>query len=119
MPSTPVLFGDSSKMLTLWIRLRKPCVKRLDFNANIGALYPATQEKMHHEGDLKRLNTISPDGDIAVDGFEFPKLIWSKLIANVLKMCKIFPSYWMASGGRMDTRQPLSVVAYDIRIYSS
>jgi superfamily II DNA/RNA helicase len=84
--------------------------------ANILCPFIRQLKEMHQRKGTKRLNTISPDGDIAVDGFEFPKLIWSKLIANVLKMCKNLLSKlldgdkWAAV---LDTRQPLSVVVYD------
>jgi hypothetical protein len=52
-------------------------------------------KEIHAAKNTTQMKTISPKGDIAVDGFMFRESIWSKLIPRYFKECKtlLSPSY--------------------------
>jgi superfamily II DNA helicase RecQ len=47
-----------------------------------------TLKEMHAAKNTKRMKTVSPEGNIAVDGFLFKESIWSELIPRVFDECK-------------------------------
>lgn len=55
--------------------------------ANVLCPFIRHLKEMHLQKGVKRMKTVSPEGDIAVQGFEFPKSVWSLLIPNVVKLC--------------------------------
>jgi hypothetical protein len=70
-------------------------------------------KELHQLKGSKRIKSISPEGDIAVDGYEFPKSIWSQLVANVFKVCKELLSKLLLGDDWakvLDGRLPVSVV---------
>jgi superfamily II DNA helicase RecQ len=68
--------------------------------------------EMQRRKPPRRMTTVSPEGDIAVDGFEFPRDKWSKLVPTVLDVCRellgsLFAGVdWMLF---LDANTPLSV----------
>jgi hypothetical protein len=44
--------------------------------------------EMQRRKPKRRKTTVSPEGDIAVDGFEFPRDKWSKIVPTVLAVCR-------------------------------
>ena len=45
-------------------------------------------KEMHAAKTKRRITTVAPSGDIAVDGFLFGHKVWSNLIPNVFAACK-------------------------------
>lgn len=75
-------------------------------------------KEMHQRKGTKRFKTVSPEGDIAVDGFEFKKTVWSKLIANVFNVCKQLLSQLLVGDDWafvLDPRLPISVFVVDYK----
>jgi hypothetical protein len=69
-------------------------------------------KEMHQRKGTVRMKTISPEGDIAVQGFEFPKSVWSKLIGEVFKICKHLLSQLLVGDNWalvLDANVPISI----------
>jgi hypothetical protein len=61
---------------------------RTSRTANVLSPFTRTLKEMSIQKGVKRMKSVSPEGDILVQSFEFPKAIWSKLIVDVHKVCK-------------------------------
>jgi hypothetical protein len=89
--------------------------------ANILCPFIRALKEMQKRKGTKRMKTISPEGNIAVDGYEFPKQTWSKLIAEILKVCKRLLSKLFVGDSWatiLDTRLPVSVLISDYQSLS-
>lgn len=67
--------------------------------ANILCPFIRHLKEMHARKGNKRMKTVSPEGDISVDGYEFPRRVWSKLIYEVLGICKCLLSRLLVGDG--------------------
>jgi superfamily II DNA helicase RecQ len=46
-------------------------------------------KEMHARKGTSRMKTVSADGTVAVESFEFPKAVWSRLIPSIFGLCKL------------------------------